>query len=490
MSKWKRHLTRDANILCKYLIMSGLSYGPRYIFSDWTGMHSQLWTWKNKETGIHFLFSEMEYFNDFLEKTVLDDFSLIKKYRDQSRDICDDVVIKIQKSSQSITPTQTTEDIAAAFEIFMKNYQRLGETIIMNTEKMEDRASQKLKDPNELAVITAPAELSLEAQEELDRLNIVEYIKKKYRKLFVGNNLDTIKNNLHSHPELEKKINNHVEKYCWIPLNYEKDLWDMDFFIKLFQSYLKDSYDYTLRINELSRHSEKVLEERKKILATAEVETKTLAAILEARTFVRLYRANIFSKAFYAAFPLLKEIGRRTYIPITLLKYFTPPEIVDALRNQKELSAKQATARKQAFVMIIKNDKFNQYEGKKAEAIIKREYPEEKIRPTTTLHGQCAFPGKVAGRVKHVFDALEMSKINQGDILVCNATNPDLIIAMGKAAAIVTEEGGITSHAAIVSREMKKPCIIGTKIATKVLKDGDKVEVDANKGVVRKLSRH
>lgn len=70
---------------------------------------------------------------------------------------------------------------------------------------------------------------------------------------------------------------------------------------------------------------------------------------------------------------------------------------------------------------------------------------------------------------------------------MCNATNPDLIIAMGKAAAIVTEEGGITSHAAIVSREMKKPCIIATKNATQVLQDGDMVEVDADKGVIKIL---
>ncbi len=487
MSKWKRHLTRDANILCKYLIMRGLSYGPRYVFTNWTGMHSQLWTWKKEETGIHFLFSEMEYYNDFLEKAALDDPSLIKKYRDQSENICDDVVKKIKETSQSVTTKQTTEDIIIAFEIFVKNYQKLGETIIMNTEKMEDKVAQKLKDPNELAIITAPAELSLEAQEELSRLNIVEYIKKRHKNLFIENDINIIKSNLYNYPELKEKINNHVEKYCWIPLNYEKDLWDIDFFIQLFQSYLKDSYDYTLRINELTCHSKKILEEREKILATAETETKILAAVLEARTFVRLYRANIFSKAFYAAFPVLKEIGRRTYIPLTLLKYFTPPEIVDALCNQKELSAKQATARKQAFVMLIRNDKFSQYEGGKAEAVIKREYPEEKIESTTMLRGKCAYPGKVIGNVKLIFDAREMNKINQGDILVCNATNPDLIIAMSKAAAIITEEGGITSHAAIVSREMKKPCIIGTKIATKVLKDGDRVEVDAEKGTVKKI---
>lgn len=74
-----------------------------------------------------------------------------------------------------------------------------------------------------------------------------------------------------------------------------------------------------------------------------------------------------------------------------------------------------------------------------------------------------------------------------GDILVSIATDPDIVPAMKKAAAIVTEQGGVTSHAAIVSRELNIPCVIGTKIATRVLKDGDRVEVDANKGIVKKI---
>ena len=73
--------------------------------------------------------------------------------------------------------------------------------------------------------------------------------------------------------------------------------------------------------------------------------------------------------------------------------------------------------------------------------------------------------------------------------MVSIATNPDIVPAMKKAGAIVTEQGGITSHAAIVSRELRTPCVIGTKIATKVLKDGMVVEVDANKGIVKILGK-
>jgi len=80
-------------------------------------------------------------------------------------------------------------------------------------------------------------------------------------------------------------------------------------------------------------------------------------------------------------------------------------------------------------------------------------------------------------------------KLKQGDILVTTMTTPDFLFIMKKAAGFITDEGGITCHAAIVSRELKIPCIIGTKIATKVLKDGDLVEVDAKKGIVRIIKR-
>ncbi len=82
----------------------------------------------------------------------------------------------------------------------------------------------------------------------------------------------------------------------------------------------------------------------------------------------------------------------------------------------------------------------------------------------------------------------KMMNMNKGDVLVSSTTAPDLMIALKKAAAIITDVGGRLSHAAIVSRELKIPCVIGTKIATQVLKDGDMVEVDSINGTVRKIS--
>jgi phosphoenolpyruvate synthase/pyruvate phosphate dikinase len=106
---------------------------------------------------------------------------------------------------------------------------------------------------------------------------------------------------------------------------------------------------------------------------------------------------------------------------------------------------------------------------------------------TSDVKGTTAYKGVVKGKVCLVITKSDLKKVISGDILVSPMTRPEFLPAMNKAAAFVTDEGGITCHAAIVSREMKKPCIIGTKNATKVLKDGDYVEVDANSGIVRIL---
>ncbi len=108
---------------------------------------------------------------------------------------------------------------------------------------------------------------------------------------------------------------------------------------------------------------------------------------------------------------------------------------------------------------------------------------------TTEIHGTVAFRGHAQGTARIVLDPAKAGTFDDGDILVAEMTRPDYLALMKKSAAVVTDIGGLLSHAAIVSREMKKPCVIGTKNATKIFKNGDFVEVDADKGIVKKLER-
>jgi phosphohistidine swiveling domain-containing protein len=107
----------------------------------------------------------------------------------------------------------------------------------------------------------------------------------------------------------------------------------------------------------------------------------------------------------------------------------------------------------------------------------------------TEITGTVANKGRVTGVVKIILQTSDFAKMQQGDIIVASMTRPEFAPIFSKAAAIITNEGGITCHAAIISRELKIPCVIGTKIATQVLHDGDLGEVDAQMGVVRIVSR-
>ena len=113
---------------------------------------------------------------------------------------------------------------------------------------------------------------------------------------------------------------------------------------------------------------------------------------------------------------------------------------------------------------------------------IAQEHETREISGEILLSGLPASPGIISGKVKIILDLSELSKIKKGDILVTKMTNPDMVVTMQKAAAIITDEGGLTSHAAIVSREMGIPAIVGTSKATSVLKDDQIITVDANSG--------
>lgn len=164
-------------------------------------------------------------------------------------------------------------------------------------------------------------------------------------------------------------------------------------------------------------------------------------------------------------------------------KFILPEEVWE---NKIGLSATRNAIRERKKGFVMHKDQF--YAGKEINGFLKELGVSLKYfssDETQDLKGQIAQKGFAKGRVK-VIDSFEsISKVGNGDILVATMTSPRYLPAMKKAAAFVTDEGGITCHAAIIAREMRKPCIIGTKVGTEMLKDGDMVEVDANRGIVR-----
>lgn len=107
-----------------------------------------------------------------------------------------------------------------------------------------------------------------------------------------------------------------------------------------------------------------------------------------------------------------------------------------------------------------------------------------KIEAAPVLTGVAASPGIAVGKVTIVPDASQIDKVKNGDVLVAVMTTPDFVPAMKRAVAIVTDRGGRTAHAAIVSRELGIPCVVGTEVATKTLADGQEITVDGSHGKV------
>lgn len=160
-------------------------------------------------------------------------------------------------------------------------------------------------------------------------------------------------------------------------------------------------------------------------------------------------------------------------------------EGVECLRTKKDV----IEGRRNGCVYLAFNDGRYETENYDFDPAIKEalEFIEGRIKKEEVIKGQVACRGNVKGVARIIHDPTEDKGFQDGDILITSMTRPEFVPLMKRAGAVVTNEGGITCHAAIVSRELNIPCVIGTKIATQVLKDGDMIEVDATNGIVRIL---
>lgn len=206
------------------------------------------------------------------------------------------------------------------------------------------------------------------------------------------------------------------------------------------------------------------------------------ANILHLFAWLRTERVDVWRKILWQIQPFYRELERRIGLSRGLGPQLTYPEVVEFLRFGRP----PRNVRPNVLMYL--------HEGQLdliRDPVVARRIVRRLIRATPTsarsLTGMIANPGRARGRVRIVMVPEDCRTVRRGDILVSNMTHPDYLPGMVRAAAIVTDEGGISSHAAIVARELNKPCIIGTKIATQVFKDGDVVEVDADRGIVRRV---
>ncbi|MBU0471296.1 MAG: DUF2683 family protein [Nanoarchaeota archaeon] len=288
-------------------------------------------------------------------------------------------------------------------------------------------------------------------------------------------------------PELMKQIKAHYEKYFHVNHMWVGEAYTLEHYLKELVKLIGKKSDIKAIIKANEEELKKSTKEREELIKKLNLENEWKQLFLGFGDFMvtKIYRRFAQIYALYKMEFVLTEIGKRFDLTLKQTRYLLSEEYKELLIDGKDFK-KELEEREQFCVLYGEKGRSVIYTGIKAKELAE-DAKKIEIKNIVELKGQIGCLGKATGIVKKIIRPSDMSKMNEGDILVSIATDPDIVPAMKKAAAIVTEQGGVTSHAAIVARELGIPCVIGTKIATKVFKDGDLVEVDANKGIVRKL---
>ena len=169
---------------------------------------------------------------------------------------------------------------------------------------------------------------------------------------------------------------------------------------------------------------------------------------------------------------ILHEISRRKKVPVKDINLYLMSELTDLIEKDAKLSSDILKNRQEGGVS------FSRSEDVIDPLFISIDTPSQQ----SVIAGICASPGRIEGTVKVIHSKDDIDKINSKDIMVAIGTDFDLLEIMNVCSGIITEEGGLLSHASVVSRELKKPCLIGVANATKILEDGDVVTLDATEG--------
>lgn len=226
----------------------------------------------------------------------------------------------------------------------------------------------------------------------------------------------------------------------------------------------------------------------RKLKLQPEERLSKLAEIAREYAYLRTYRTDSIHYSNYQAGKMLRKIAKKLGITYTDVTLMSANEVRRSLEEKKLTVSREVLAeRNKDYATLSLGCNFEVLSGADLQQLKKELRDLLAVQQATELKGNVAFAGKVTGRAKIVMTQFDLDKVQQGDVLVTVMTFPNYVSAMQRASAFVTDEGGILCHAAIVARELAKPCVIGTKTATKVFRDGDTIEVDAEKGIVRKV---
>ena len=286
--------------------------------------------------------------------------------------------------------------------------------------------------------------------------------------------------------EAEDSLRKHQEKYKHLSLHHiDDDYFPLAYYQSRINS-LQDKTEYKHQ-KEILESADKEIEEANKLLDSANLSNELKKQIEFVRWFMYLRTESVdnlmlLNKAYK---PVIEFIAGHLNMSSNFVLNMTYKEIIDSLKGLpttgKDIIINR-TKKGYAYFIGPENSVLTTGEDiEKLEQSFIGNKPEIYIKE---LKGQIAFKGKIQGIARVILDRRKAYELKEGEILVTAMTAPDFVPAMKLSSGIITNEGGILCHAAIMSRELRKPCIIGTKIATDVIKTGQIITLDADKGVI------
>jgi len=337
----------------------------------------------------------------------------------------------------------------------------------------------------DLNVLISEPQAMVTRQEEIAALKIVVQIQKnkKWIRLFRLNN-QRLERGVKSVPRLFNLVKKHEKKFFWLTRDYEDPILTFSDIIFRLKNHLKGNP--TQKLNNYKKEFKNLIKKRKQVIRDLKLTVKEQALFTAMRNGLHLkeLRKSIVSQSLYYFDRVLEEICQRTGLNLRQVRFFVNQDEVNQALNKRGDWNKILNERLRLSGYFISRGKTSVIVGKRAQKVfIKLTRIKKGI---TELKGIAAAPGKTQGIVRIVLHPKECKKVKRGDVIVAPQVLPAYSVCIPLATGLICDGGtGITSHPATLAREAKIPCVTGTKIATRILKDGDRVEVDGYKGIVK-----
>jgi len=392
-------------------------------------------------------------------------------------------VRKIERKDYKDVNEKELADDLQQFAIFMRDaigyFASTRSEFTYSAEKKLEELLKKYygdKWPDIFGILAMPLEFDIIQEEHLELLNLID-------KKSVGREF----------------LLAHIYKYPWLIV----DQLDEEKAIGFVKKRIEDEKEsYGGEKEKIQENKRKLKQEQVKIfekLNSEDVEkVKYLSNFLQTQGRARMEIKAYWAGCFWLARNMWNKIAELLKLNvIELLMFLGPVEIKAALEgSSKEDIRSLIEDRKKSFAIDFEENggDIRILNSSEADRLFKERI--KKIsNPDNIISGQAASVGYYKGRVKKIiagdFEMLQgaIKEFKKGEILVTSMTQPNMMVIAKRAGAIIADEGGITSHAAVISRELGIPCIVGTKNAMQILEDGDLVEVDANNAIIKLIKK-